>query len=96
LGGETVAGGKMKTTGVTKWNTPNSGATNESGFTGMPGGYYSSGGTFGSVGSDGWWWSATELISTMSISRNLVSANYTINNSNADKQFGFSVRCVRD
>jgi len=42
LGGDAIAGGKMKSTGTTLWTDPNEGATNESGFTGLPGGSRSS------------------------------------------------------
>lgn len=46
LGGEPVAGGKMKSTGTSLWQSPNTAATNESGFSGLPGGYRSGFGTF--------------------------------------------------
>ena len=55
LGGTSVAGGKMKTTGITRWNSPNTSATNESGFAGLPGGYRNGSGTFYSVGAFGYW-----------------------------------------
>jgi len=64
LGGEDVAGGKMKETGTTHWNSPNAGATNSSGFTALPGGYRSTNGGFYDRGSFGIWWSATEYSST--------------------------------
>ena len=59
LGGESVAGGKMKEAGYDHWNSPNTGSTNSSGWTGLPGGYLYSGG-FGHKGSYGNWWSASE------------------------------------
>ena len=60
LGGESVAGGKLKETGSTHWVSPNAGATNETGFTALPGGYRSIFGAFEGIGSYCAWWSATE------------------------------------
>ena len=57
LGGQFVAGGKMKST--TLWNSPNAAATNSSGFFGLPGGYCYQGFSFPS-GNTGHWWSSTE------------------------------------
>ena len=59
LGGESVAGGKMKEAGYDHWYSPNSGATNSSGWTGLPGGVRYSG-VFYNVGDYGLWWSASE------------------------------------
>jgi uncharacterized protein (TIGR02145 family) len=59
LGGVSVAGGKMKTTGTKSWKTPNTAATNSSGFSGLPGGYCSNAGTFFNVDYFGYWWSST-------------------------------------
>lgn len=92
-----AVGGKLKETGTTHWQTPNLGATNESGFTGLPGGYRDAGaGAFASLGQNGLFWTNTEDDFYNAYYRNL---NY---NSNAfsvavpDKHYGFSVRCVRD
>jgi uncharacterized protein (TIGR02145 family) len=65
LGGESVAGGKMKSTGKSLWQSPNTAATNESGFTGLPGGYRITSGTFVKIGADGVWWSSSETSTTV-------------------------------
>lgn len=60
LGGATVAGGKLKEKGTTHWQSPNVGATNETGFTGIPGGYrYGKDGTFYNFSEYGHWWSSS-------------------------------------
>ena len=59
LGSESIAGGKLKETGSTHWRSPNAGATNESGFTTLPGGHRDINGTFRSIGDDGFWWSVS-------------------------------------
>ena len=58
LGGDSVAGGKMKETGLCHWVTPNTAATNISNFTGLPGGSRI-GGVFGLIGEQGYFWSST-------------------------------------
>ena len=97
LGGVGIAGGKMKSTGTTLWTSPNTGATNSSGFTGLPGGYRFSNGSFGYyVGLFGTWWSSSESSTTNAWSR-LLYYNYGSIGSNMDnKASGFSVRCLRD
>jgi uncharacterized protein (TIGR02145 family) len=60
LGGASVAGGKIKETGTTHWLTPNTGATNETGFTALPGGYRSIAGAFVSLTITGYFWSSTQ------------------------------------
>ena len=96
LGGEIIAGGKMKTTGTSLWNSPNTNATNESGFAGLPGGYRLSFWKFGSVGDSGYWWSATVLSSTDAWVRVLNYTNGNLNNPSKGKESGFSVRCLKD
>jgi len=95
LGGEPVAGDKMKAT--TLW-TPYSGITNtnSSGFTGLPGGYRYNNGTFFNVGSHGGWWSSSETSTADAWTRGL---DYTIGIAfriNYSKTNGFSLRCLRD
>jgi len=96
LGGTSVAGGKLKETGTTHWTSPNTGATNETGFTALPGGSRYSNGTFGGIGDYGHWWCATELSAASAWSR-YVSGNFSsVLRSGSYKEVGFSVRCVRD
>jgi uncharacterized protein (TIGR02145 family) len=96
LGGEAVAGGKMKEAGLAHWITPNTGATNESGFAGLPGGFRLSDGAFGSIGNFGYWWSSTESNTTNAWFRNLKNVNVNVYRSGSNKGNGFSVRCLRD
>jgi uncharacterized protein (TIGR02145 family) len=96
LGGESVAGVKMMEAGYDRWNPPNTGAINSSGWTGLPGGYRYSGG-FGGNGDDGNWWPASESGSDSWFLKldggDEVFRVYT--NSN-DRDPGLSARCVRD
>jgi uncharacterized protein (TIGR02145 family) len=96
LGGQFVAGGKMKTTGTSRWKSPNTGATNESRFAGLPGGLRSYVGTFASVGTNGFWWSATENGSTDAwVSTLYYNDGMLVTGANLKKS-GLSVRCFRD
>jgi uncharacterized protein (TIGR02145 family) len=98
LGGDAVAGGKMKTTGITRWTTPNTSATNESGFAGLPGGFRAHGGSFFDIGSNGYWWSASESrsISANAYLRDLLYNVSDLSRGSFPKRSGFSVRCLRD
>lgn len=96
LGGTSVAGGKLKETGRTHWNSPNTGATNETGFTALPGGYRGTNGTFDLVWTHGNWWSATEGDATAAWNRYMYYNSSDVNRNNIYKAAGFSVRCVRD
>jgi uncharacterized protein (TIGR02145 family) len=96
LGGSVGAGGKLKETGTHHWQSPNTGATNESGFTALPGGarYYDV--YFYYIGFYGIWWSSAEYNSDRSFGWGL---DYITSNSymfDDNKRFGFSVRCLRD
>jgi uncharacterized protein (TIGR02145 family) len=98
LGGEIVAGGKMKEVGTISWNSPNTDATNTTLFTGLPGGYRTSNGGYYDIGDAGVWWSSSENNTTsIAWSRYLYFGNgVAISGSGNDKVYGLSVRCLRD
>ena len=96
LGGESIAGGKMKATGTSLWNAPNTDATNSSGFTGLPGGFRYLYGSFNYVGNYGYWWSSSETGTAYTWIRVLYYNNGTAGRGDANRTFGCSVRCLRD
>jgi uncharacterized protein (TIGR02145 family) len=97
LGGNSVAGGKMKITGTAYWASPNTGATNETGFAGLPGGFRNSDGSFYNILTDGYFWSATSSGSSDALFRYLNSANALLNTySSLPQKLGFTVRCIKD
>ncbi len=96
LGGETVAGGKMKSTGTQYWSSPNTGATNESGFSGLPGGARNFNGTFIYIGGIGLWWSSTEYVPGLAWYRSLDYNEPIFYRPDNSTKCGFSVRCLRD
>ena len=96
LGGDVVASGKMKETGTTHWTSPNTGATNESGFSALPGGCRHGDGTYGTVGNYVAFWSSTKYGSYGAWTRSLSYNNFGVYRSNYSRQSGLSVRCVRD
>jgi uncharacterized protein (TIGR02145 family) len=96
LGGESVnAGGKLKESGTTHWTTPNFGATNESGFTALPGGARLEDGTFSSNGLYGYWWSTTEFSSTFGWNRLMDYSNERVYRDGNNMKYGMSVRCIQ-
>jgi uncharacterized protein (TIGR02145 family) len=97
LGGKSVAGGKLKETGTTHWHSPNEGATNETGFTALPGGLRYGSGAFSVFGIQGYWLSATEDGDSFAWQRRMdFTAGDVDRGSNGGKVFGVSVRCVKD
>lgn len=96
LGGASVAGGKMKETGTTHWNSPNEGASNSSGFTSLPGGLRNFDGVFYYIGTIGVWWSATDNGFEFAWSRGNYNISADAGRSIRPKSLGFSVRCVKD
>lgn len=96
LGGSSVAGGKMKTIGTSLWISPNTDATNSSGFSGLPGGYRFTNGMFYDVGHYGSFWISTDYSPTVAYSRLLYNNNASVGTGSDRKSYGFSVRCVMD
>lgn len=92
LGGQLEAGGKMKEVGTTHWLDPNAAASNESGFTGLPGGIRTVSGYFQLLGQSGRWWKSTE--------GDVVEVTYDTGDVETDigcvYRRGLSVRCIKD
>jgi uncharacterized protein (TIGR02145 family) len=101
LGGDYIAGGKMKSTGTLEggdglWLAPNTGATNESGFSALPGGYSFTSGGFSDLGESTWFWSATQSSASEANEFFLVFGSQSISECPFSKAFGEAVRCVKD
>ena len=95
LGGMSVAGGKLKETGTTHWQSPNTGATNESGFTALPGGRLNGSGGYCHIGMCSNWWSSTELEESADFWGNYYEDS-SMSPALYNKHFGFSVRCIKN
>jgi uncharacterized protein (TIGR02145 family) len=94
LGGVSVAGGKLKST--TGWVSPNAGATNESNWSGLPGGALFSNVHFDDIGYYGSWWSSTGYNAGNAWYRDLFYYYGIVYRDKSYKTIGFSVRCLRD
>jgi uncharacterized protein (TIGR02145 family) len=95
LGGENVAGGKMKEAGTMHWEYPNTGATNSSGFKALAGGYFD--GVFKSRNYYAFYWSSTESNDINPWYRDLFYGSIFIErNSYYQKEYGMSGRCLKD
>jgi uncharacterized protein (TIGR02145 family) len=98
LGGNTVAGGKMKEVGTTHWNSPNTGATNTSCFTALGSGYrFYVTGAYVLFNQYAYWWSATDITtdgaSTFYVRHDVPNCEVS---GAVDKNYGFSVRLIQD
>lgn len=96
LGGMGVAGGEMKETGTGHWLTPNEGATNSAGFNALPGGGRGYMGYFVGLQANAWFWSSTEYSSSRAYLRELSAYYANIYRLDHAKDYGYSVRCVKD
>ena len=95
LGGPTVAGGPLKEAGTVHWASPNTGATNLSGYIGLPGGQRVSG-VFINLGLSNLWWSSTEYSATESWFLGLGNTTASVVIDQIIKTSGVYVRCIRD
>ncbi|HPE33267.1 MAG TPA: FISUMP domain-containing protein [Bacteroidales bacterium] len=100
LGGHEIAGGKMKTTGTIQqgtglWSEPNEGATNQSGFSGLPAGFTNLEGLFINLSFYAYFWASNEFQGGNAWSRGLSYLGTSATRYANNKQAGFSVRCVR-
>jgi uncharacterized protein (TIGR02145 family) len=96
LGGEAIAGSKLKETGTIHWSSLNEDATNESGFTALPGGYRDNYTSFLKFGNNGYWWSSEVYGESFSwvrgVSYNSTKVSRTFNFGMA----AYSIRCIKD
>jgi uncharacterized protein (TIGR02145 family) len=96
LEGELVAGGKMKEAGTSHWASPNTGATNSSGFTALPGGNRSNDGSFYFLAYYAYFWSSSQSAAASAWGRNLLYGSEDVGRDYYTKADGFSCRCLQD
>jgi uncharacterized protein (TIGR02145 family) len=98
LGGASVAGGKLKEAGLVHWTAPNTGATNETGFSALPGGYRYVGGAFSDMGTRGFSWTSTVYDGGGSYAWtcNVFNIHASVGFTYINYTFGQNVRCIRD
>jgi uncharacterized protein (TIGR02145 family) len=96
LGGASVAGGKMKDTGTVRWASPNTGATNSSGFTALPGGYRDYQGAFGALGTSAIFWTSSVYSQYSAIQYDVIHNSAYLENYINYRESGMSCRCVKD
>ncbi len=95
-GGSNVAGGKLKESGYLHWQSPNTGATNETGFTALPGGARSAGGPFSGKSNYANFWTSTPYSPMHAIPKTMYYNYSKVDGPWANKENGLYVRCIRD
>lgn len=96
LGGSDVAGGKLKEAGFKHWNSPNTGNTNESGFSALPGGFRMNTNNFYHLGGYAYFWSSTQINTHNAWIQTLNYNSDEVYRRSFNKEYGFSVRCIMD
>jgi uncharacterized protein (TIGR02145 family) len=92
----TTEGGELKATGTSLWQAPNTGASDEYGFSAIPAGYSGSVLDFGGMGIQSTFWTATPSNSSTSYNRTIRYEMSTISRSNSNNTAGYSVRCIKN
>lgn len=95
LGGDSVAGGRMKASGSSLWNSPNTGADNSSGFSAVPSGSHYMNGSYYLLGKYGWYWSSTESNADEAWHVYMQYNSGAITGKAGSKKDGFSVRLIK-
>jgi uncharacterized protein (TIGR02145 family) len=95
LGGDTIAGAKLKEAGTSHWISPNAGATNNFGFTALPGGYRNLDGSYADLQISGNWWTASQKDLNLAWFRGMGFNQVKTSKVPFSKRYGFSVRCVK-
>jgi len=90
-----AVGGKLKEAGISHWKRPNNGATNTSGFTALPCGHRKHTGGFYLLGSNAYFWTASESVPSVAYYRNLYFGFVEVDRYLTDNATGFSVRCLK-
>lgn len=96
VGGESSGGGNLKEAGTTHWSSPNTGATNSSGFTALPAGCRYPDGSFIGINSNTWFWTSEEDDVDNSWYRHLCCQYANISVNSTLKKIGYSVRCIKN
>ena len=96
LGGESVAGGKMKSIGTAYWSSQSAGTDNSSGFSALPGGYRIKDGSFNNLRNSAVFWRATEDNANNAWSSRLEHNSNNVSKNSYEKQYGASIRCLKD
>jgi uncharacterized protein (TIGR02145 family) len=96
LGGTKVVSNKLREAGDANWMTPNTGATNSSGFTALPGSFRSTDGSFGTFGYYGYWWTSTPYGNTQAVAIKMITSRAEIYSDAVDVGSGLSVRLIKD
>lgn len=96
LGGETVAGGKLKEAGTINWLAPNTDATNQYRFNALPGGFRGANGRYFKLNEKGEWYSIYKKDKKFAFNREMFFDDSNLHYSIGDSSLGYSVRCVKD